>query len=222
MTAARTTPASAEAASSPIAFLLAPGAGAPSSSAWMQAFKQRLARLGRTESFDYAYQRAGKRTPDRHPALLAAHRLAFEELRASHAGPIVLVGKSMGGRIGCHLAVELGSAGPSALICLGYPLVGQRGAIRDAVLVELQTPILFVQGSRDSMAPLPQLAEVRARMRAPNELHVVEDGDHSLLVTQGRLKSRSTSQEQIDAAVVTALDSFTKRHLPHASADPAQ
>lgn len=180
----------------------------------MQAFKKRLGRLGRTESFDYAYQLAGKRTPDRHPALVAAHRLAFEELRASHAGPIVLVGKSMGGRIGCHLAVELGSAGPSALICLGYPLVGQRGAIRDAVLVELRTPILFVQGSRDTMAPLPQLAEVRARMQAPNELHVVEDGDHSLLVTQGRLKARSTSQEQIDAEIVTALDSFTRRHLP--------
>jgi predicted alpha/beta-hydrolase family hydrolase len=197
-----------------VAFLFAPGAGAPSTSAWMQAFRARLAQVGRTECLDYPYQKAGRRTPDRHPLLVAAHRLAFEELRASHAGPIVLVGKSMGGRIGCHLAVELGGKGPSAVVCLGYPLVGQRGAVRDAVLLELRTPVLFVQGTRDAMCPLLRLAEIRGRMQAPTELYTVEDGDHSLIVTKGRLKAHSTSQEQIDAQVVAALAAFAKRHAP--------
>lgn len=196
----------------PVAFLFAPGAGAPSSSAWMQSFRKRLCQLGPTQCFDYPYQEAGRRTPDRHPALVAAHRLAFQALRASHAGPIVLVGKSMGGRMGCHLALELGAAGPSALVCLGYPLVGQSGALRDAVLVELRTPILFVQGTRDPMCPLPCLAEVRARMLAPNELYVVADGDHSLVVTKGRLKASATSQEEIDAQVVAAIEAFLQRN----------
>jgi predicted alpha/beta-hydrolase family hydrolase len=180
----------------------------------MQAFRERLAQVGRTECFDYPYQKAGRRTPDRHPLLVAAHRAAFEALRASHSGPIVLVGKSMGGRIGCHLAVELGEKGPNAVVCLGYPLVGQRGALRDAVLLELRTPVLFVQGTRDAMCPLLRLAEIRSRMQAPSELYTVEDGDHSLLVAKSRLKTNATSQEQIDAQVVTALATFAKRHSP--------
>lgn len=197
--------------SSEVAFLFAPGAGAPSSSAWMQSFRERLSRLGPTQTFDYPYQRAGRRSPDRQPVLIAAHREAFDALRAAHPGPIVLVGKSMGGRMGCHLAVELGSTGPIAVVCLGYPLVGQNGALRDAVLLELRTPILFVQGSRDTMCPLPRLAEVRQRMQAPNELHLVAEGDHSLLVSRARLKADQTSQADVDAAIVTTLETFVAK-----------
>lgn len=177
----------------------------------MQAFRERLLRLGPTQAFDYPYQRAGRRTPDRQPALIAAHREAFETLRAVHSGPIVLVGKSMGGRMGCHLAVELGANGPIALVCLGYPLVGQNGAVRDAVLLELRTPVLFVQGSRDTMCPLPRLAEVRERMQAPSELYVVADADHSLLVSRARLKADQTSQAEVDERVITTLETFVAR-----------
>ena len=92
-----------------------------------------------------------------------------------------LIGKSMGGRVGCHLALEEQVAG---VICLGYPLQsGATGAMRDEVLVALRTPILFVQGSRDSFCPLDQLAAVRARMTAPSTLLVVEGGNHSLEVS---------------------------------------
>ena len=50
-------------------------------------------------------------------------------------------------------------------------------------------------------------------MSAANELHSVEDGDHSLLLTKGRLKALPTSQEQIDAEVVTALSGFVTRQI---------
>ena len=167
----------------------------------MVAWKKRLARLGRVESMDYSYQRSGKKSPDRPPVLVATHRAELERVRAGHHGPIVLIGKSMGGRMGCHLAVELGANGPIALVCLGYPLVGQNGAVRDAVLLELRTPVLFVQGSRDTMCPLPRLAEVRERMQAPSELYVVADADHSLLVSRARLKADQTSQAEVDERV---------------------
>jgi predicted alpha/beta-hydrolase family hydrolase len=51
--------------------LLAPGAGAPSSSGWMRGWADRLSTLGRVVSFDYRYRREGRRTPDRLPALVA-------------------------------------------------------------------------------------------------------------------------------------------------------
>ena len=191
-----------------IAFLFAPGAGAPSSSGWMQSFAKRLERLGRVQTFDYAYQVAGRRTPDRLPALVAAHRAAFEALAAQHSGPIVLIGKSMGGRVGCHLANELASERLLALVCLGYPLIGQNGAVRDAVLLELRTPVLFVQGSRDNMCPLDRLSGVQARMRALHATFVVEGGDHSLVVKKGDLAKSGLSQAVIYERIVQRIADF--------------
>lgn len=187
--------------------LLAPGAGAPSSSAWMQAQKRRLEPLGRVVTFDYPYQREGRRSPDRAPVLLTAHEQALAAASREPCGPRVLVGKSMGGRIGCHLAVKLADK-PAALVCLGYPLVGQSGDVRDAVLLELTTPVLFVQGTRDKLCPLERLGAVRLRMRAPNELFVVEGGDHSLVVGKRELAARGSSQAAEDDAVTRAIAAF--------------
>lgn len=174
----------------------------------MRTFATRLARLGRVQCFDYSYMLAGRRTPDRLPALIAAHRAAFEALAAEHAGPIVLIGKSMGGRIGCHLANELGSERIAALVCLGYPLIGQSGAVRDAVLLELEKRVLFVQGSRDTMCPLDRLADVQARMRAEHATFVVDGGDHSLLVRKGDLTSSGRTQESVDEGVLNRIEAF--------------
>ncbi|MGC4093924.1 MAG: dienelactone hydrolase family protein [Polyangiaceae bacterium] len=190
------------------AFLFAPGAGAPSASAWMVAFRRRLEQLGTVHGFDYAYQVARRRTPDRLPALISAHRAAFDALASEHAGPIVLIGKSMGGRIGCHLANELESERLRALVCLGYPLIGQNGAVRDAVLLELKKPILFVQGTRDDMCPLERLAEVEARMQSPHQRYVVDGGDHSLLVLKGELARSGRTQDGVDAAILERIATF--------------
>ena len=94
----------------------------------------------------------------------------------------------MGSRIGCHLANQEAVTG---LVCLGYPLVAAgTGAVRDEVLLALSTPILFVQGTRDPLGPLDQLASVRSKMRSRNELHVVEGGNHSLEIPGGKATAR--------------------------------
>lgn len=213
MAGSRSNAAKAGAGRAAIAFLFAPGAGAPSSSDWMQAMARRLESMGRVECFDYTYQRDGRRSPDRLPALIAAHRAAYERLRARHAGPLVFIGKSMGSRVGCHLANQLAESGPAALVCLGYPLVGQSGKMRDAVLVELGTPILFIEGTRDPLCPLDRLAEVRRRMTAPNELQVVEGGDHSLRVSARALAAQGRTQSDVDAEIVGAVGGFVDRAL---------
>lgn len=106
------------AAAAPI-ILLAHGAGAPSTSSWMQAWARRLGSLGEVVTFDYPYMLAGRKSPDRHPALVAAHAAALDEARTKHgsARPVVLAGKSMGSRIGCHLAVDRAGADVAALVC---------------------------------------------------------------------------------------------------------
>ena len=175
----------------------------------MRAWRARLASLGDGEvrTFDYPYMRAGKRrSPDRLPVLIDAHRAELAELRATAVGPVFLIGKSMGGRIGCHLALEEPVAG---LVCLGYPLKsGSTGALRDQVLLALQTPVLFVQGTRDPLCPLDLLAEVRARMSAPSTLLIVDGGDHSLAVSATARKARGETQADSDARVLEAIRSF--------------
>jgi len=186
-------------------FLFAPGAGAPSSHPWMQRWNQRLTRIGEVETFDYDYMREGRRRPDRLPQLISAHRAALAEVRAKTSGPIFLIGKSMGGRIGCHVALEQSVNG---LVCLGYPLcaMGDRSKLRDQVLRDLRTPILFVQGTRDSLCPLNLLENVRKEMSAPNFLHLVEGGDHSLIVRKKDLGSET--QEDVDQRIAKAISDF--------------
>jgi predicted alpha/beta-hydrolase family hydrolase len=187
--------------------VLAPGAGAPSSSVFMQRLAKRLGAFGEVSAFDYPYQIAGRRSPDRREVLVQAHVEALGRARAEHPGRrLALVGKSMGSRIGCHVAVELTDR-PKALVCLGYPLAG-RGPEREGVLLELETPILFIQGTRDPLCPLDRLDAVRRRMTAPNELHVVEDGDHSLKPRKRALSERGETEASVEAALDRAIEKF--------------
>ena len=195
------------------AFLLAPGAGAPSSHPRMRTFARMLGTIGLVQPFDYPYALEGRsRRPDPLPKLIAAHRAALAQLRVKHDGPIVLAGKSMGGRVGCHVALVDPVA---AVICFGYPLcaAGDRSKLRDQVLLELEKPTMFVQGARDPLCPLDLLEAVRKRMRAPSTLYVVEGGDHSLMVAKTALKALGSSQEQMDDGMLTAIARFLKDPL---------
>ncbi len=191
-------------------FLFAHGAGAASDSAWMLGWRKRLETLGKVSAFDYPYMRAGRRSPDRLPKLIEAHREALASARRGHRGPVVLIGKSMGSRVGCHLALE---ERVDALVCLGYPLkgAGKTAAVRDEVLLALRTPILFVQGTRDPLCPLDLLEKVRRKMKAKSELFVVETGNHSLQATKTQLKADGESQEDIDQRILDAIAAFLER-----------
>jgi predicted alpha/beta-hydrolase family hydrolase len=191
-------------------FLFAPGAGAPSSHPWMRAWAERLAAIVNVRTFDYDYMREGRRRPDPPPLLVAAHRQALRDARKDETQPVIRIGKSMGGRIGCHVALEESVAG---LVCLGYPLcgAGDPTRLRDKVLRDLRTPTLFVQGTRDPLCPLDLLQRVRKQMKAPNFLHVVEGGDHSLRVTKTHLKNAGETQDAVDERVLTAIAQFGGR-----------
>jgi len=174
----------------------------------MQSWKKILSEIGEVETFDYDYMREGRKRPDPLPQLIAAHREALNRARERYRPErTILVGKSMGGRIGCHVSLEEELDG---LICLGYPLcaMGDRAKLRDQVLRALTTPILFVQGSRDSLCPLDLLERVGAEMKAPNFLHVVETGDHSLRVSKRQLQGSNQTQEDVDQRVFQSIAEF--------------
>jgi predicted alpha/beta-hydrolase family hydrolase len=186
-------------------FLFAPGAGAPSSHPWMQRWQKRLSTIGDVKAFDYDYMREGRRRPDPLPQLIAAHRAALIERRRDRSA--ILIGKSMGGRIGCHVSLEEDVPG---VVCFGYPLCGggDQSKLRDKVLRALATPILFVQGTRDPLCPLDLLERVRAEMTGPTFLHVVEGGDHSLQVLKRQLAAAGETQEEVDQRILKAIAKF--------------
>ena len=188
-------------------FLFAPGAGAPSSHSWMKHWFRLLGKIGRVRTFDYPYMIQKRTRPDRLPVLIAAHRALLVSVQKSQRGPIVLIGKSMGSRIGCHVALE---ETVHAVVCLGYPLcgAGDRAKMRDEVLLKLKTPILFVQGTRDPFCPLDLLESVRSRMVSVNRLEIVADGDHSLAVAKRALKATGESQSDTDVRVLERIEAF--------------
>lgn len=176
----------------------------------MKGWAERLNGIGSVRTFDYDYMREGRRRPDPPPLLIAAHRHALRDGQKDGGQPVILIGKSMGGRIGCHVALEEPVTG---VVCFGYPLcgAGDRKRLRDKVLRDLRTPILFVQGTRDPLCPLDLLESIRDEMKAPNFLHLVEGGDHSLQVTKTQLKTAGETQDEVDERALGAIEQFVGR-----------
>src|SRR5438132_893997 len=88
------------------------------------------------------------------------------------------------------------------------PALRDGSKLRDEILRVLTTPILFVQGTRDSLCPLDLLERVRSEMKAPNFLHIVEGGDHSLRVPKRQLQAAGETQNEVDQRILQAISGF--------------
>lgn len=181
--------------------VLAPGAGADLHSDFMTFFAEGAADRGlQVCRFNFVYQEAGRRSPDRAPVLEETYRVVVERVAAGHDGALFVGGKSLGGRIASHLVAQ--GLAASGLVCLGYPLhpPGRPEKLRDAHLYDIEIPMLFVEGTRDPFCPLDTLEGVKARIAAPLEVFEVADGDHSFKVRKS--SGRSTTEawnEAVDA-----------------------
>ena len=169
------------------AFVVAHGAGAGQSSAFMTRAARGLAARGVScATFDFAYMAAGRRVPDPAPALEARWREAIDEAERVFAGlRLVIGGKSMGGRIASHVAAA-GRPGLAGLVFLGYPLhpPGKPQQRRDAHLPAIAEPMLFVQGSRDAFGTAEEIRALLPRLQRAT-LHEVAGADHSFKVGRG-------------------------------------
>lgn len=193
------------AAANPVAALvLAHGAGAGQSSAWMVKAARALAGRGVTcATFDFPYITAGRKVPDRAPALEAHWRSMLDEARAAFAPlPLFIGGKSMGGRMASHIAVQ-GVEGVRGLVFFGYPLhpPGQPDKRRDAHLPQIALPMLFVQGSSDTFGSESEMQALAPTLRQAT-LHIVAGGDHSLKVRGGA----KAVEAAFDSAITAAAD----------------
>jgi predicted alpha/beta-hydrolase family hydrolase len=159
--------------------LLAHGAGTDQDHPRLVELRDGLAASGLTVlTFNYLYSEAARKRPDAQPLLLGAHRAARDFLASEVAGPVVLAGRSMGGRMGTYLA----AAGEPALglVLYAYPLhpPGKPENLRADHLPAITAPMLFFQGTRD---PLSRMELFDRYVRPlPNARVELLEADHSL------------------------------------------
>jgi len=185
---------------------LAHGAGAPMDAAFMNFFAEGLGEAGyRIARFEFPYM-AGrrkdgkKRPPDRQPLLLETWQSVIAALAPA---PLVIGGKSMGGRMASLIA-----AGPDVpghvkgLVCLGYPFygAGRKDKPRTEHLKALPLPTLICQGTRDPMGDRDTVKKLTLSRHI--RIHWAEDGDHDL-------KPRKASGRTADENWREALDAVT-------------
>jgi uncharacterized protein len=165
--------------------LLAHGAGAPMDSPAMNAIAKCLSQAGfRVARFEFDYMASrrtssGRKPPPRAETVCPEYVAAIAAFKAHEPliGPLIIGGKSMGGRVASMIADAHHAAG---LLCLGYPFhpVGKPTQLRTAHLARLKTPTLIVQGTRDPFGTPDEVAGYE--LSKAIEILWLEDGDHDL------------------------------------------
>ena len=190
--------------------VFAHGAGAGMRHAFMEAAALRLAERGvATFRYQFPYMEAGRRSPSPRGVLLATVRSAVDAAtQAAPELPLLAGGKSMGGRMTSLAASETALPGVRGLAFFGFPLhaAGKRSSERGAHLDEVGVPMLFLQGTRDSLADLALLAPLCGELGARATLHVVEGGDHSFHV----LKRSGRNDEEVFDELADRVSSWAE------------
>jgi predicted alpha/beta-hydrolase family hydrolase len=185
-------------------YVLAHGAGAGMRHSFMTEIAAALAdRDVATLRWEFPYMAAGKSRPDPPAIAEAAVRAAWTE--AARIAPDLsrfAGGKSFGGRMTSRAHATEPLADLRGIIFLGFPLhpPDKPGIERAEHLAAAAGPLLFVQGTRDDLSPLPRMRPVVKKLGARAQLHVVKGADHGfdVLVRSGR-----THSEVIDELAAT-------------------
>jgi predicted alpha/beta-hydrolase family hydrolase len=196
-------------------YVLAHGAGADMRHPFLQRIAEALAELQvATFRFQFPYTQAGRRRPDEAAILRGAVRAAVSAASAAAPGlPVIAGGKSMGGRMTTQAQAEAPLTGVRGIALLGFPLHPARrpATSRAEHLARVDSPLLFLQGSRDDLADLSLLRPIvsslpRAQMR------VIEGADHSFHVLR---RSGRTDPEVLDELAAAIADWGTKLGTPY-------
>lgn len=165
--------------------MLYPGAGSSRDHSSLVAIEQRLGRSAAVERFDFPYRREGRRAPDRAPELMASIRDDLAGF-ARRRRPIVMGGRSMGGRMTSMVAADVDGGGAVArlagLVLICYPLhpPAKPENLRVEHLTDISVPCLFISGTKDPFGSPDELTAWTSTMSAPVEHVWIEGGRHDL------------------------------------------
>lgn len=185
----------------PVALLvLAHGAGAGMTHPFMASLADLLAGQGiSTLRFQFPYMEAGSKRPDRPARAHLAVRAAVRKAAALAPDlPLFAGGKSFGGRMTSQAQALDPLPGVRGLVFLGFPLhpPEKPSVDRAGHVLDVRIPMLFVQGTRDSLAQPRLLKGVIRRLGKRATYSPVQDADHSfgVLVRSGRTEADVLSE----------------------------
>jgi len=173
--------------------LLAHGAGAGMTHPFMEKLSADLAALSiATFRYQFPYMEQRRRVPDTPAVLIAA---VVSAVRAAEQAapdlPLLAGGKSMGGRMTSQAAAQHPLDGVEGLVFFGFPLhpPNRPGTKRADHLAKITIPMLFLQGTRDTLADLKLLRPICTKLGARATLHIIETADHSFHVLKSSGKT---------------------------------
>ncbi|MCI0448308.1 MAG: dienelactone hydrolase family protein [Chlorobi bacterium] len=168
------------------ALVFAHGAGAGMKNKFMEQAALMLTEQGiATLRFNFPYMEKGKKVPDPKPVCFAAISTAVDKASALCPKlPLFAGGKSFGGRMTSTVASEGMIENMKGIIFFGFPLhaPGKPSNERAEHLYKVNIPMLFLQGTRDSLASLDLLKPVIKKLGKKAELFIIEGADHSFHV----------------------------------------
>jgi uncharacterized protein len=188
-------------------FVFAHGAGAGMMHPFMETVAQGFCERGvATLRYQFPYMEKASKRPDPPAVAHAAVRAAVAEAARRCAGlRLIAGGKSFGGRMTSQAQALEPLPGVDGLAFFGFPLhpAGKPSSDRAKHLADIHVPMLFLQGSRDTLAELNLLEPVVKSLGSSASLHRVEAADHSFHVParSGR-NDREVMNEILDAFVV--------------------
>jgi predicted alpha/beta-hydrolase family hydrolase len=182
---------------------------------FMEAVTAGLAERGiATLRYQFPYMEKASKRPDPPAIAQAAVRATIAEAGRRCAGlQLIAGGKSFGGRMTSQAQAAAPLPGVHGLAFLGFPLhpAGKPSSDRAKHLADVKIPMLFLQGSRDSLAELKLLEPVVKSLGRSATLHRVEGADHSFHVParSGR-NDREVMNEILDALTAWVGEIETK------------
>lgn len=199
-----------------VTVVLGHGAGASQTSGFMRMFAKGLAARGLDVlTFNFVYMEQGRSVPDQKHKLENCFRAVIETALQSKKlknNTLVLGGKSMGGRIASQVMAgderESFAGDVAGLVFLGYPLhpPGQPTKLRVEHLEHIKKPMLFVQGTRDSLGSPDEIKPYVKNLRPAAKIHEIEGGDHSFKAP----KKFGPSQEEIFERAMDEIDRWVR------------
>lgn len=167
-------------------FVFAHGAGAGMSHPFMATVAAGLGERGlATLRYQFPYMEKGSKRPDAPAVAHAAVRAATAEAARCFPGlPLIAGGKSFGGRMTSQAQAAAPLDAVRGLAFFGFPLhaAGKPSSDRAKHLADIHIPMLFLQGTRDSLAEVSLLQPVVKSLKRRATLHLVTDADHSFHV----------------------------------------
>ena len=173
--------------------VLAHGAGAGMTHPFLEKLARELASAGvATLRYQFPYMEQRRRVPDSPSVATATVAGAGRAATKTAAGLSLLAGgKSFGGRMSSQAASQQLLEGVRGLVFFGFPLhpPNKPGTKRAEHLAKVQVPMLFLQGTRDTLADLKLLRPICRDLGLLATLHIIETADHSFHVLKSSGKT---------------------------------